>query len=138
MGICWRDVTHGNAMVFERMYADSLRPSNVCTLPILFISLGHPLTLRVHSAGLPARKWINWLAIYTYVGYVITLVCYFTVCHPFPDYWAVPVPVGHGKSAPLLYFVPSTPINFPSRTMCNLLRWTWINELVNIESSCLW
>lgn len=49
-----------------------------------------------NSEGLVQRQYINWLAIYTYVGYGITLISYFTMCRPFSDYFVVPPPPGQG------------------------------------------
>ncbi|KAH8593974.1 hypothetical protein B0O99DRAFT_688006 [Bisporella sp. PMI_857] len=51
------------------------------------------------TEGLKQRQWINWLAIYTYVGYGITQICYFTMCRPFTDYFVVPPPPGQDQCA---------------------------------------
>jgi hypothetical protein len=58
----------------------------------------------MNSTGLRERQFINWLAIYTYVGYGIAQICYFSMCRPFGDYFVVPPPPGQGKSLLVLLF----------------------------------
>lgn len=95
VGVRLRTGTDGNSLVHERMYVDNLRPSNVRTQPSS--NLIWPL-MRFNRAGLKQRQYINWLAVYTYVGYAITVISYFSMCRPFTDYFAVPNPPGQGKS----------------------------------------
>lgn len=46
--------------------------------------------------------YINWLTIYTYVGYAIIQICYFSMCRPFMDFSVVPPRPGQGNLNPLL------------------------------------
>ncbi|KAJ5126631.1 hypothetical protein N7448_007410 [Penicillium atrosanguineum] len=42
------------------------------------------------TEGLKQRKWINWIAIYVAVGFVVTELSLFLICRPLNQYWAVP------------------------------------------------
>lgn len=50
-----------------------------------------------NSEGLVQRQYITWLTIYTYVGYGVTQISYFSMCRPFNDYFVVPPPPGQGQ-----------------------------------------
>ncbi|KAL3471449.1 hypothetical protein BJX99DRAFT_24649 [Aspergillus californicus] len=44
------------------------------------------------TEGLPQRKWVNYLAIYVAIGFVVAELSLFLICRPLPNYWAVPTP----------------------------------------------
>lgn len=95
MGVCFGTITHGNDLGHEGMYAGNIRTSDVWILPTKMTQ--SVANSGLNSTGLKQRRYINWLAIFTYVGYGVTEICYFSMCRPFSDYFAVPNPPGQGK-----------------------------------------
>ncbi|KAL2824122.1 hypothetical protein BDW59DRAFT_147865 [Aspergillus cavernicola] len=44
------------------------------------------------TEGLAQRKWVNYLAIYVAIGFVVAELSLFLICRPLTNYWAVPTP----------------------------------------------
>lgn len=44
------------------------------------------------TEGLRQRKWINYIAIYVAIGFVVSELTLFLICRPLSNYWAVPTP----------------------------------------------
>lgn len=93
MGHGIRAVSHGYNLDYERMHANNICSSDVSC----YVKLSDMVADDgVDRAGLKQRKYIMWLTVYTYVGWGIVEICYFTMCRPFNDYFAVPNPPGKG------------------------------------------